>query len=684
MTKTKQMKVGTKMLLGFMVVAIIAGAIGVVGLINLNTVGTATDVIMDEQVPIADASMEAMIALISGRDLMGEFLLTEDLEELDVIEEEFLKTIDDFGGYATYIEENAKGEVLTFISEADEYHAKFAEDAEELMKHHREHIVNQTNANEFMADFDSHADELKEELENYEVLITRTETISMQLDASMEGKTIMIEQKAVVEEYNGLESLELTAALRDEFQVLDKEFNEFANFLPDNIVTEHEDFSELALQLFDAVDESIKSHLETRTHMELVDEFSEKGDLAMDKAEEKAVESMSAAMENADNAQSMAFIVMIVLTVIGFIIAMTLGFLIARGITKPLKKAGDLITLLSEGDLTIDFEENRTDEIGQLFIAMKNMSGNLSNIMQNVKSSAGNVSSGSQELSSSAEQMSQGSTEQAASTEEVSSSMEEMGSNIRQNADNATQTEKIATKAAQDAKESGNAVSSAVEAMKEIATKISIIEEIARQTNLLALNAAIEAARAGEHGKGFAVVASEVRKLAERSQTAAGEIGELSSTSVDTAEKAGQMLLKLVPDIQKTAELVQEISAASREQNNGVEQINKAILQLDTVVQQNASASEEMASTSEELSGQAEQLQTAVEFFKTNGNESSFSKEKVLIGAGSSIKRSEKKKASVAHINKTGSSNVKENTDKTVNMEDSQKKDALDSQFEEY
>jgi len=197
--------------------------------------------------------------------------------------------------------------------------------------------------------------------------------------------------------------------------------------------------------------------------------------------------------------------------------------------------------------------------------------------------------------------------------------MEQMSANIQQNADNASQPEQIAVKASKDAKESGAAVTSAVTAMNEIATKISIIEEIARQTNLLALNAAIEAARAGEHGKGFAVVAAEVRKLAERSQTAAGEISELSSTSVDVAEKAGQMLNQLVPDIQKTAELVQEISAASNEQNAGVEQINSAIQQLDQVVQQNASATEEMASTAEELSSQAQQLQDTIDFFKVNG-----------------------------------------------------------------
>ena len=187
--------------------------------------------------------------------------------------------------------------------------------------------------------------------------------------------------------------------------------------------------------------------------------------------------------------------------------------------------------------------------------------------------------------------------------------------------DNAELTEKIALKSAADATESGKAVTETVGAMKEIAGKISIIEEIARQTNLLALNAAIEAARAGEHGKGFAVVASEVRKLAERSQTAAGEISQLSASSVEVAEKAGAMLAKLVPDIQKTAELVQEISAASKEQTSGADQINAAIQQLNQVIQQNAGAAEEMSSTAEELSSQAQQLQGTIAFFKVDERE---------------------------------------------------------------
>ncbi|MFZ5764401.1 MAG: methyl-accepting chemotaxis protein [Thermodesulfobacteriota bacterium] len=277
-----------------------------------------------------------------------------------------------------------------------------------------------------------------------------------------------------------------------------------------------------------------------------------------------------------------------------------------KGITENAKQ-------VARGNLLVEVKK-RSDK-DELMESLAAMVAKLKEVVMEVQGAADNVAAGSQELSATAQHMSQGATEQAASAEEISSSMEEMAANIRQNTDNAMQTEKIAVKSATDAREGGKAVSETVGAMKQIATKISIIEEIARQTNLLALNAAIEAARAGEHGKGFAVVASEVRKLAERSQAAAGEISKLSTSSVAIAEQAGEMLNKMLPDIQRTAELVQEISAASREQDAGAEQINKAIQQLDQVIQQNAGAAEEMASTTEELSSQAEQLKGIIAFF---------------------------------------------------------------------
>lgn len=281
-----------------------------------------------------------------------------------------------------------------------------------------------------------------------------------------------------------------------------------------------------------------------------------------------------------------------------------IAILIAISIANPLVQGAKVAKLIAAGDLTADIAIVQRDEIGILASALNEMIIRLREIVADVKSASDNVASGS-------EQMSQGASEQAAAAEEASSSMEEMAANIRQNADNALQTEKLAVKAAEDARGSGQAVMEAVAAMRQIAEKITIIEEIARQTHMLSLNATIEAAKAQEYGKGFAVVASEVRALAERSRTAATEINGLASSTMVLAEKAGEMLGKLVPDIQKTAELVQEISAASREQDTGAGQINQAIQQLEQVVQQNSTVSEELAS-------QAEQLQSTIEFFNTN------------------------------------------------------------------
>jgi len=309
------------------------------------------------------------------------------------------------------------------------------------------------------------------------------------------------------------------------------------------------------------------------------------------------------------------------------LVTLTLGIIIAivfsRTITRPILRGVEIAKAFAGGDLTKEMEAGNKDETGELARALNDMAQKLRHIVGEVSAASDNVAAGSEELSSSSESLSQGATQQAASIEEVSSSMEQMTSNIRQNAENATQTEQLAIKAAGDAQQGGEAVHKTVGAMKDIAEKISIIEEIARQTNLLALNAAIEAARAGEHGKGFAVVAAEVRKLAERSGAAAAEISELSADSVQVAEEAGNLLASIVPDIQKTADLIQEIAAASGEQNSGAEQINKAVQQLDQVIQQNASASEEMASTSEELSSQAEQLQQTMSFFRIGGQPSS-------------------------------------------------------------
>ncbi|PLX70158.1 MAG: methyl-accepting chemotaxis protein [Denitrovibrio sp.] len=377
-----------------------------------------------------------------------------------------------------------------------------------------------------------------------------------------------------------------------------------------------------------------------------------------------------------------------IVSVIGLLIGIFFAWIISKMVKAPLggepREMAEITKRISDGDLDVNFETRKGKAPTGLYGDLKEMVDNLRMIVSDVKGSSDNVAAGSAELSSAAQDMSQGATEQAASAEEASSSMEEMSSNINQNADNALQTEKIALKAASDAGEGRDAVDQTVNAMKDIAAKISIIEEIARQTNLLALNAAIEAARAGEHGKGFAVVASEVRKLAERSQEAAGEISELSSSSVDIAEKAGGLLGQILPDIQKTAELVQEITAASNEMRTGSDQINTAIQQLDQVIQRNAGVSEEMAATSEELSGQAGALQQAVAFFKMTENGSARAQQpmapQAVISApvnGNGPKKAKQAPKPVADQSNGGGI--------TLDMSDEgSKKDRLDAEFESF
>ena len=320
-----------------------------------------------------------------------------------------------------------------------------------------------------------------------------------------------------------------------------------------------------------------------------------------------------------DQTVSMANTTVIIGMIAGVLLAILIGLGLTRIIATPIVKGVNFAQTIAEGDLTIQTDKNaldRKDEVGQLTNALQNMADKLKEVIGSVMTGSDNIAAAGLQMSSGSQQMSQGANEQASSAEEVSSSMEEMAANIHQNTDNAQEADKISQKIQDGVQNVGAAADESLVSIKDIANKINIINDIASQTNILALNAAIEAARAGEHGRGFAVVAAEVRKLAERSKFAADEIVTLAATSVNLTQNASNLMGDLIPEIEKSAKLVQEIAAASIEQNSGSEQVNSAIQQLNQVTQQNAAASEEIATSSEELSSQAEQLKDIISYFK--------------------------------------------------------------------
>ena len=670
----KNLKIGTKLAIGFgcMLLLILIG--GGVGYSGLKAVGHSMFVISDEEAPLVDTSMEMKTALLEAMITMEEYLgatavmATADESALDEIVDRYQNATKQFDdGVEAILNGGRLGDVVVLktdneelasrVREAAELHdKKYDATANELIADGRQLLERKAEEAAAMAALEEVVKEISGDAENVEVEIAaevqrriKNENVNSAgrailreeiplVDMAMELKYVVAKTRILMEEYaQGAELTELDA-LEQEYRQLLAEFDQMVaailqggmvddvqviatdnseiRAMVEELATNHGAFEQAAAKMMNARRNLIAQTAEAAATMERLDAAGADATGLLAQVEELAAGEMATAKINGDQSRTSATFWLLAVIVSSLFIGVLLGVVITRSLTRPLAKAVDVSNRLAEGDLTVAIDVDSKDETGQLLNSMKTMLAQLKDVVSNVKGASLNVVAGSQQLSSSSVEMSQGATEQAAAAEEASSSMEQMAANIRQNADNAMQTEKIAVKSAEVAKEGGEAVGATVTAMKDIADKISIIEEIARQTNLLALNAAIEAARAGEAGKGFAVVAAEVRKLAERSQSAAAEISELSGSSVEVAEKAGRMLSEMLPDIQRTAELVQEISAASREQDSGAEQVNKAIMQLDQVIQQNASASEEMASTAEELSSQSEQMQEQVAYFK--------------------------------------------------------------------
>ncbi|WP_210397255.1 methyl-accepting chemotaxis protein [Motiliproteus sediminis] len=676
--KWRDLLIGRKLAIGFGSMLVLMVVASVVGYVGINSVSHELHVIGNEEAPVVEAANEMKISLLVARNAMEEFkgatsvLATDDESQLDAITAAYQQSLQDFdllngaivdGGTlddGTVVIKTDNAELAGLVAESDRIHnERFQSAAANMMASGKNMLALKAKADAAMEEMEAAFDKVVADADKAETVVKEateaglanarsmaalkrvlTHEVPM-IDAAMEVKLSIQSARVALEEVAQQTDKAVVEELAAEYRGTIVEFDELVTaMLNGGEIDGTQAFALEAPAARQAVADLDKAHgafqqaadkvIEERLlliaamataeqAMANLDAAGEEAAAKLGQVEAMAGAEMDAAKLNGAAAQQQAVMVLVVVALVALAIGLFLGMVITRSIAMPLKIAVNACNAIAEGDLTKEVRSDSRDEPGQLLQAMAEMSQRLSDVVGDVRSGADALASAAEEVSATSQSLSQASSEQAASVEETSASLEQITASIRQNAENAQVTDDMATKAASQGKEGGVAVENTVDAMKNIAEKIAIIEDIAYQTNLLALNAAIEAARAGEHGKGFAVVAAEVRKLAERSQKSSQEISDLASRSVSVAETAGKLIDDIVPSIAKTADLVQEIAAASGEQSTGVGQINAAVSQMDQVTQQNASASEELAATAEEMSGQAVQLQERMAYFRIRG-----------------------------------------------------------------